>query len=142
MIRGAVESVDELEPGNLRAAYDEYLVTAIDAVGHDTAAAETDVDEATLQALERGEEPELTLEEAASVLALDEERPDAETILAEARDILLMGMSQAVLDVEALASGIDGVIEAKELQQKVEGRYTMTLDEYALIHSYIENRKR
>jgi hypothetical protein len=53
-----------------------------------------------------------------------------------------MGMSQAVLDVEALASGIDDAMDPKELQQKVEGRYPMTLEEYALVHAYIENRKR
>jgi hypothetical protein len=47
-----------------------------------------------------------------------------------------------VLDVEALASGVDDALDPKEIQQKIEGRYPITLDEYALLHAYIENRKR
>jgi hypothetical protein len=47
----------------------------------------------------------------------------------------------AVLDVDAVSSGIEGVLEPKEIQQKVEGRFPMNLDEYALLHSFIEDRK-
>jgi len=41
-----------------------------------------------------------------------------------------------------LASGIDAQLEPKEIQQKIEGRYPMTLSEYAVLHSYIESQKR
>ena len=108
-------------------------------LGDDT---EPGLDEATLQALVDGESPELSLEDATAILSLDTDRPDAETLAAEAREILLMGMSSAVLDVEALASGVDDALEPKEIQQKIEGRYPITLDEYVLLHAYIENRKR
>jgi hypothetical protein len=142
MIRGAFDTMDELDPDELRAAYDELLTEAIESVGLSTAAEETGVDEGTLSAVVDGGAPDLSLEDAAAVLALDDDQPDEETLLAEARDILLIGMSSAVLDVEALASGIDDALDPKEIQQKIEGRYPMTLDEYALLHAYIENRKR
>ena len=126
----------------LRAAYDDHLATVIDAVGVETVADQSGLDPDVLRAVVAGERPELTLSEAASVLATDPDRPDADTIAAEARDILLMGMTTAVLDVEALASAVDDELEPKEIQQKVEGRFPVTLDEYALLHSTVESRKR
>lgn len=142
MLRGRFEQAGELSPEELRSAYDDRLVETITAVGQERVLEEVDVDRAILSALADGESPELTLETAAEILALDEELPGADSIVAEARDILLMGMSMAVLDVEAVASGIDDAMEPREIQQKAEGRLVMTLDEYALLHSYIERRKR
>jgi len=140
MLRGEFEA-DEQSPAELRSAYDARLREVIDAVGPETVAERTGVDVDTLSALVDGESPELTLEEAASILATDEDLPDAGSIEAEALDILLLGMSMAVLDVEAVASGIDDAMDPKEIQQKAEGRYPMTLDEYALLHSFIESRR-
>jgi hypothetical protein len=77
-----------------------------------------------------------------AILATEPDSPDAGTLLAEARDLLLMGMSSAVLDVEAVAAGIDDAMEPKEIQQKVEGRHPMTLDEFARLHAYIEGARR
>lgn len=142
MLRGTFEQAGGVSPAELRGAYDDRLVETIEAVGRQTTLEETGVDEGVLAALVAGESPELTLETAAQILALDEELPDADSIAAEARDILLMGMSTAVLDVEAVASGIDDAMEPKEIQQKAEGRFPMTLDEYAIVHSYVEERKR
>ena len=142
MLRGEFPSAGAQSPETLRAAYDDYLAAAIDAVGVESVAERTGLDLDTLRAIPAGETPELTLSEAAAVLAADPDRPDADTIAAEARDILLMGMTTAVLDVEVLASVVDGELEPKEIQQKVEGRFPVTLDEYALLHSTIEGRKR
>jgi hypothetical protein len=142
MLRGTFEEAGKLSPEELRGAYNDRLVEAITAVGQEKVLEQVDVDRAVLSALVDGESPELTLETAAEILALDEELPEADSIAAEARDILLMGMSMAVLDVEAVASGIDDAMEPKEIQQKAEGRFPMTLDEYALLHSYIERSKR
>jgi len=50
-----------------------------------------------------------------------------------------MGMTNAVVDVEALARGVDGDIEARELQAKVEGRFPMTLREFADVHRYLQS---
>ncbi|WP_302080967.1 DUF5791 family protein [Salinibaculum rarum] len=142
MIRGAFETAGELDPTELRAAYDEALADAIESVGVSAAAEQTNLDESTLRAVVDGETPDLSLDAAATIFALDDDHPDADVLVAEARDILLMGMSAAVLDVEAIAAGIDDELEPKEIQQKIEGRYSMTLDEYALLHAFIENRKR
>lgn len=142
MLRGTFEQAGEVSPEELRAAYDDRLVETIEAVGQETVTEEVDIDEDVVAALVAGESPEVTLETAAEILALDEELPDADSIAAEARDVLLMGMSIAVLDVEAVASGINDAMDPKEIQQKTEGRFPMTLDEYALVHNYIEQRKR
>jgi hypothetical protein len=141
MLRDEFETPGDRDPEDLQASYQQELAATVDAQGVESVADETGVAEETLQALVAGESPEMTLEEAAAVLATDPDRPDADFLVADARDILLMGMSQAVLDVEAVASGIDGAMEAKEIPQKVEGRYPMTLREYALLHQYIESKK-
>jgi hypothetical protein len=141
MLRDEFERVGERDPDDLHAAYESVLVETIESVGIDTVAEESGVDTATLEALIAGESPDVTLEDAAAILATDPDRPDAEFLVADARDVLLMGMSSAVLDVETLASGIDGQLEPKEIQQKVEGRFPMTIAEYALLHQYIEEKK-
>jgi hypothetical protein len=141
MLRDAVDSPGERTPEELREIYDELLVETVRTVGPDEVTQAPGVDERQVDALLADESPSLTLEEAAAILAASDDRPDADTIAAEARDILLMGMSMAVLDVEALASGIDDRMDPKEIQQKVEGRYPMALDEYAVMHSYIEQRR-
>ena len=141
MLRGAIESPGECSAAELRGAYDDLLAETVEAVGVEAVAGSTVVDRKRLEALLGDESPTLTLEEAAAVLAADETRPDAETVGAEARDILLLGMSRAVLDVEALAAGIDDEMDPKEIQQKVEGRQPMALDEYAVLHSHIESRR-
>ncbi|MFD1586939.1 DUF5791 family protein [Halorientalis brevis] len=142
MLRDEFETPGERDPEELQTAYEQELAETVETQGIDAVAEATGVDESTLEALVDGESPELTLEDAAGILATDPDRPDADFILADARDILLMGMSTAVLDVEAIQSGIDGQLEAKEIQQKVEGRYPITLGEYAVLHQFIESEKR
>ncbi|MFB6297047.1 MAG: DUF5791 family protein [Salinirussus sp.] len=137
MIRGEFPAAGEQDPDTLRAAYDDLLATTISSVGREAVAADTEIDDGRLGAIIEGESPELSLTEAATILATDPDRPDADTVAAEARDVLLMGMTTAVLDVEALASGIEDALEPKEIQAKVEGRHPMSLDEYALLHAYV-----
>jgi hypothetical protein len=141
MLQTLAEDPGSLSPEQLRAAIEAGLRETVDAVGAATVAERAGLDRATVDALAAGESPELTLEEAAAVYAAGEDRPDAESVLLESRDELLMGMSMAVLDVETVESGIDGAIEAKEIQQKIEGRFPMTLGEFALLLSFIEGRK-
>lgn len=140
MIRGEFADASERTPEELREAYESVLAETIERVGVQTVVDGIDLDRETVEALVAGESPEITLEQAAAVLALDEESPSADVIAADARDILLIGMTTAVLDVETLASGVDGALEPKEIQQKIEGRYPMTLAEYATLHRYIEQR--
>lgn len=136
-----ITTAGEFTPDELRAQYNTQLVDVIEEYGADRVTAESSVDANTIAALAAGESPTLTLEEAAAVLAVDDDEPDAGAIEAETRDHLLMGMTTAVVDVDAIESGIDGAFDAREIQQKIEGRLRMTLDELALLHSYIDGRR-
>ena len=117
-------------PESLRETYERTLRETIETTGLDEAADASDLDHATVEALLAGDHDDLTVGDAASILAAGDDR-DADAIAAEARDTLLLSMSSAVLDVDALARGLDRELTAKELQQKIEGRHPMTLAEYA-----------
>lgn len=115
------------------------LAGRVEAAGVDTVVDATDLDADAVAALAAGDPPELTLEEAAAVLAAVEDDNPGD-VLALTRDALMMGMSQAVLDVEALAAEAGGDLEAREVQSKIEGRFPMTLREFALLHATIQAR--
>lgn len=124
----------------LRAAYDEQLAAVLESIDVETAAAETGIASETLAAIAAGESPKVTVREAAAVLALDPERPDAEAIVFELRDHLLMGMTTGVLDVDTIASRISVDLTGQEVQQALEGRTEMTLDHLAAIQHVIETQ--
>lgn len=140
MLRGEFESAGELTPAELREAYLSRLRETVETVGVETVAKRSGVDEAVVGALADGESPELTLEAAAAILAADPEMPPGDTLAAEAHDILLMGMTAAVVDVDAVAAGVDIDVDPTEIQQKVEGRFPMTLAEYAHVHAFLERQ--
>lgn len=133
-----VDSPGERTPEELYETYLEVLVSTIADEHVGSVAERTGVDRASITALLDGGDAELTLEEAASILSTADDMPDAETIAALARDELLMGMTTAVLDVEAIESGLGGELEAREIQSKIEGRFPMTLREFALLYQYID----
>lgn len=134
MLRGEFDAGAAADPAALRADYESRLADTIDRVGLETVAERSGLPQETLAAVGEGDAEDLSLSAAAAIFAADEDRPDAETVAAEARDILLLGMTTAVLDVDTLASTMDGAMEAKDLHQKVEGRQPMTIAEYAQIH--------
>lgn len=140
MLRGEFESAGDQSPAALREAYYTRLREAIGAVSVDTASEASGVDRDVIEAIANGKLPELTLEAAAGILAAEEDMPPDGSIAAEARDILLMGMTTAVVDVDAVAAGIDADMDPKEIQQKIEGRHPMTLEEYAVIHGFLERQ--
>jgi len=137
MFHEAVADPGELGPDALYEEYESILIDVVEERGVETVAAESGVDEATLRVLVAGESPELDHSDAAAVLALDADVDD-ETAVVLDRDALLMGMTNAVLDVEALSSETDGALDAREIQSKVEGRFPMTLREFALLHATIQ----
>ena len=140
MLRGEFESAGEQSTDELRSAYGTQLAETVETVGVDTVVERSGVGRDVVEAVAAGEEPELTLEAAAAILAADPERPDGETLKLDALDILLMGMTTAVVDVNAVATGLNDEMDPKEIQQKVEGRYPITLGEYAAIHHFLESR--
>ena len=141
MFHDVAEDPGSLAPEELLELYEAELVGVIEEHGVAEVAGSSGVDESTLRALESGDSPELNLEEASAVMAVAEGTADAETIETVSRDALLMGMTTAVLDVEAVESGIGGRLEAREIQSKIEGRFPLTLGEFALLQQYIESEK-
>ena len=91
-------------------------------------------------ALTNNDPTAITLSQAATILAMNEDRLDSQAIEAELRDRILIGMSTAVLDVDRLASEMAIERSPKALQQGIEGRAPLTLREFAHIQSVIATR--
>jgi hypothetical protein len=140
MLYDAADEPETLSPEELRDAYERELRAVVDARGVETVAAEAGVEAETIAALLDGGSPTLTLSEAAAILAADEDAPDADAIVQEIRDRLLMGMTTGVVDVDTIASNVDLDLSGQEVQQAIEGRIPMTLAELAAIHGYIAGR--
>ncbi|MFC6836502.1 DUF5791 family protein [Halomarina ordinaria] len=141
MLQNVASDPGALAPEELRAQYDDRLRETVETVGAATVAEEAGVSRESVDALAAGESPDLTLEEAAAILATEAETPDADAIEMEVLDELMMGMSIAVVDVESLEADLDGELDAKEIQQKIEGRFPVSLSELAAIQQAIEARK-
>jgi hypothetical protein len=73
-------------------------------------------------------------------LALSDDYPDSEAIVLELRDHLLLGMTTGVLDVDTVASNVELGLSGQEIQQALEGRNAMTLEQLAAIHRFIAER--
>lgn len=133
------DGIDDPESATVEDALGEYeaaLAAALDEAGGG------DADEETITAVRENSIAELTLEDAASVLGASDGWPPIDAIAIELRDDLLLGMSSAVLDVEALSARADVDLSPREVQQKVEGRAPMTLAEFAALRLTIDRRRR
>lgn len=152
MLYDDVADPDATSPEELRDEYLAELAAVVDDRGVDAVADESGVDRETVAAIrDAGDRSTggresvaetLSLADAAAVLATDDDAPSAEDIVLEVRDHLLMGMTTAVLDVDTIGAELDADLDGKQVQQKVEGRSRMTLDEYARIHHFIASRQR
>lgn len=133
------EVSEDTEPAELLDRYRGTLREAIEAIGVATVIEDTDIAASRIEATRAGDaaNPPLTVSEAARILALNDGAPSAEALVAEVRDLLLLGMSSAVLDVDALAAELEGDLDPTTVQQKIEGRQPMTLEEYAAIRHVI-----
>lgn len=140
MLYDAADDPASLSPAELRAAYEAQIRTAVEPVGVETAAADAGVDEKQVAAVVDGDAPDMRVEDAAALLALSDEYPDQEAIVLELRDHLLLGMTTGVLDVDTIASNVDLDLSGQEVQQALEGRSAMTLEQLAAIHRYIAER--
>ncbi|WP_121742447.1 DUF5791 family protein [Natronorubrum halophilum] len=124
-------------PAALRAEYDEDLRAIVEQRGPDAVADRTDVDRETVDALLEGGSPDLTLVEAAQIQALEDGEPDPDEMVTIACEHLLLGMSTAVLDVDAIESEVALEMDAKEIQQKIERRAPMSLEEFVHVQYVI-----
>lgn len=140
MLHAVAEQVSNVSASSLEAGYTEQLHAVVSAHGAETVAADSGLSVTQLEALAAGDSSTLTAEEAAAVLAVDESNPDAEAIVFELRDHLLLGMTTAVLDVDTVAANAEVDLTGQEIQQAIEGRTEMTLAQLAAIQSVIEQR--
>ncbi|GGJ09475.1 hypothetical protein GCM10008995_19160 [Halobellus salinus] len=140
MLYDAIDDPGEQSPAAVRNAYEAQLRGVVDAVGAETAAVDSGVDPDRISAIENGAVPDLRVEHAAAILAVDAERPDAEAIVLELRDHLLMAMTTGVVDVDTLAANVDLDLSGQEVQQALEGRTEMTLEQLAAIHHFLAAR--
>jgi len=137
MLYDEIQEPDAVTADELRARYEAELTATIESVGVDAVVERTGVDEGVVGTLAEGASVELSVADAAAILATGEDAPTSDVILAEVRDTLLMGMTNAVLDVDAIAADVDVDLTGKEVQQRIEGRTPMTLAEYAELHRFI-----
>ena len=140
MLHTVVEELDTLTPASLLGGYADRLAATLDSVGVDTAADKTELDQEMLSAVADGDIRPVSVTEAATILGISEEYPDSEAIILETRDHLLMGMTTAVLDVDAVAAELTVDLTGQEVQQAIEGRATLTLEELAAIQAVIDGR--
>ncbi|MGA9401814.1 DUF5791 family protein [Haladaptatus sp.] len=140
MLYDEIDDPGETTPTRLHEEYLAELAETITSVGHDEVVDRTDLDPEMVESIADGEQVDMTLEDAAAILATLDGMPDSDSILLEVRDHLLMGMTTGVVDIDTLAREIDGDLEARAIQKKIEGRGPMTLDEYARIHHAIAKR--
>ena len=139
MLYDAADDPATLTPTALREAYETRLREIVTDRGVDTVAAASGVDADRLEALAAGPVPDFPVTDAAAVLVLDDER-DAETIVLELRDDLLLAMTTGVVDVDTLASNVDIDRSGQEIQQAIEGRAEMTLETLAAIRQFLAER--
>ncbi|SER57226.1 DUF5791 family protein [Natrinema salaciae] len=124
-------------PAELRAEYEDDLAAIVERRGSADVAAETGLERDVLEALTAGDSPALTLEEAAQIQSLADGEPDPETMVTMALEHLLLGMSTAVLDVDAVESHLEIDLDAKEVHQKIEGRAPMSFEEFVHVQHVI-----
>lgn len=137
----AAVDADEPAAADLLAAFEAMVTEAAASVDDDRLVGEVGLSEAAATAARDGDVGEMTLADAAAVLAAADGDRDADAMVVETRDHLLMGMATAVLDVDAIAAKIDADLTGQEVQQALEGRTRMTLGQLAEILAVVERRK-
>ena len=135
MLRGQFDP-NETTPAQLTAAYRTHLAETVDRLGADQVAAATRLDRRTLETLADGRPP-LTVADAAAILGVDPARPDPATLAAEARDLLVMRLAAAGLDVDAVAASAAVAVSPEALRGQLEGRQPLDLATYAAVHSHV-----
>lgn len=138
---GADSDAEGVTPAVLLSAFEALMSEAVAEAGRERMGDETDVDGASIEAAAAGDVSGISVTDAAAIVAVTADR-DADAVVAELRDHLLMGMATAVLDVDTLAAAIDADLTGQEVQQALEGRAGMTVGQLAEVMAVIERRKR
>ncbi|MFB6133032.1 MAG: DUF5791 family protein [Halanaeroarchaeum sp.] len=138
MLLDPIDEPEDLTAADLHDAYLDALADVVSNVGVEAAAGRTGLDAGLLASLTNGDRPDLSLDDACAILALTDSWPDADAVRFEIRDSIMLGMSSAVMDVDSLERELDGDLDARTIQQKIEGRRPMSLAEYAAVALTIE----
>ncbi|SNR53504.1 DUF5791 family protein [Halorubrum vacuolatum] len=131
---------ETIEAATLLASFEAILAEAVEDAGVERVVEATALDPERVSAVKSGDSAAVTVETGATILATAR-GIDAEAVVAELRDHLLLGMTTAVLDVDTIAGAIDADLTGQEVQQALEGRADMTLAELAEVMAVIEGRK-
>lgn len=121
----------------LLATYESAVAAALEGRDPEETAAEAGLEAEVARAAAEGEAGDLDLRDVATLLAAAGESVDADALLADVRDAVLLEMSTAMLTVDRVALEVDGDLDPKEVQGMLEGRLPMTLSEYARLRHYI-----
>lgn len=132
------EIEDDIDAEDLERRYRAGLADIVSTVGIEDAAERTGIDRDRLETI-RADGSAFTVTEATAILSLVEDRTPEE-IRRDVGDHLKLEMSSAVVDVDAIASALDGDLEPKDYQQMIEGRIAMPLSEYARIYRFVESK--
>lgn len=90
-----------------------------------------------LETIREGENPDLSMREVAAILGVREDAPEGVVVREEFRDSLVVWMSEAVLDVEAVAASVGGTDPAT-LRDRIDGIEPFALQEYAAVVAVVE----
>ncbi len=135
-------SVLELDicPGNspeeLYQRYLDELQSILQSTNSTEQLAETQLAEDLITDVVEGNEVSLTLSEVVEIWACQSEALDPDQLLTETRHDLLLSMSNAITNIDALAGDIDADLSPNEIQAKLEGRLPLTLYEFAVFKQY------
>lgn len=125
----------DISPSELADRYRGALRDSLAGTDLSSASERTGLPVERLEAVTAGGAPDqpLTLAEAAAIVSLSDDSTTQDDVLGEVRDVLLLEMSTAVVDVDTVTRELEGPTDAATIQRKIEGRESMTLDEYAAI---------
>lgn len=134
----------DISPGNspdtLYQRYLEELRSILQAVNAENRATEIELDDDVVTALVQGEDVSVTLSEVVEIWALQTDAVEPDQLLAETRHDLMLSMSNAVTNIDAVAGDLDADLSPNEIQAKLEGRLPMTLYEFAVFKQYFTDR--
>lgn len=140
MLPSTFDTLDTTDPTVVHEAALDDLAAIIRESGIDPIATESGIDPVRLEAVLAGEDPTLSVGEAASIIAAAADATQ-DAVQAAIQDRLLMGMTTAVLDVDTLAASADLGLSGTEVHQKIEGRAPLTLEEFAHLAAVIAERR-
>lgn len=134
----------DISPGNspdaLYQRYLEELRSILQAVDAENRATETQLDDAVVDALVQGDDVSVTLSEVVEIWALQTDAAEPDQLLSETRHDLMLSMSTAITNIDAIAGDLDADLSPNEIQAKLEGRLPMTLYEFAVFKQYFTDR--